>query len=96
MGEYELNTGVVIAETFRTREIDPTAVPAVLVAGHGPFAFGTDAMNSVTNAVVLNECCLMASETERNNPDVEPIAQVLLDKHYFRKHGSGAYYGQTN
>lgn len=95
-GDYELNTGLVIAETFRTRQIDPTAVPAVLVAGHGPFAFGKTAMDSVHNAVVLNECCLMASETERNNPEVKPISQVLLDKHYFRKHGSAAYYGQES
>ncbi len=93
-GDYELNTGVVIAESFRTRGIDPLAVPAVLVAGHGPFAFGKTAMDSVHNAVVLNECCLMASETERNNPAIKPISQTLLDKHYFRKHGSSAYYGQ--
>lgn len=92
--EYELNTGVVIAETFKTRGIDPMAVPAVLVAGHGPFAFGRNAQDSVHNAVVLNECCLMATNTEQNNPDVHPISQGLLDKHYFRKHGSGAYYGQ--
>lgn len=91
---YELNTGVVIAETFTERAIDPTAVPAVLVAGHGPFAFGKTAIDSVHNAVVLNECCLMASETERVNPKARPIDQVLLDKHYFRKHGSSAYYGQ--
>lgn len=96
IGDYELNTGVVIKETFSDRQIDPLAVPAVLVAGHGPFAFGKNAMDSVHNAVVLNECCLMASETERNNPNVKPIAQVLLDKHYFRKHGSDAYYGQNN
>lgn len=92
--DYELNTGVVIAETFRERTIDPVAVPAVLVAGHGPFAFGTSAMDSVHNAVVLNECCLMATHTEQNKPDIQPIPQSLLDKHYFRKHGANAYYGQ--
>lgn len=92
---YELNTGVVIAETFRAREVDPIAVPAVLVAGHGPFAFGKNALDSVHNAVVLNECCLMATATEQNNPEIQPISQTLLDKHYFRKHGAGAYYGQN-
>lgn len=93
-GDYELNTGKVIVECFKDKRQDPVAMPAVLVAGHGPFTFGPDAKTSVVNSVVLNECCLMASETERNNENATPIPQALLDKHYYRKHGKDAYYGQ--
>ncbi|MDD2213846.1 MAG: L-ribulose-5-phosphate 4-epimerase [Oscillospiraceae bacterium] len=91
---YELNTGKVIAETFRERQLDPLAVPAVLVSGHGPFAWGKSAAEAVHNAVVLEECCMMAVHTELINPQVRPIEDYLLDKHYQRKHGKNAYYGQ--
>lgn len=91
---YEINTGKVICETFETRNLDPLAVPGVLVAGHAPFAWGADVNSAVHNAVVLEECAMMAAHTEFLNPQVKPLAQDLLDKHYFRKHGAGAYYGQ--
>ncbi len=91
---YELNTGKVIAETFNEREIDPMAVPGVLVSGHGPFTFGGNASKAVHNAKVLEECCRMATLTEMANPDIKRIEQGLLDKHYMRKHGPNAYYGQ--
>lgn len=92
--DYELNTGRVIAETFAGQKIDPQAVPGVLVAGHGPFAWGKDGAEAVHNAKVLEECAAMAMFTERINPQVQRIEQGLLDKHYLRKHGPGAYYGQ--
>ena len=91
-GAYELETGNVIVETFRAR---PAAdIPAVLVHSHGPFAWGTDPDNAVHNAVVLEELAFMAFHTEALNPDISPMQQELLDKHYLRKHGAGAYYGQ--
>ena len=91
---YEMNTGKVIVETFQAQAKDPMAVPAVLVAGHGPFAWGKSGENAVHSAKVLEECCKMASQAEIINPRVEPIEQGLLDKHYMRKHGPDAYYGQ--
>lgn len=91
---YELNTGRVIVETFKNREIDPMAVPAVLVSKHGPFAWGSSAKKAVENALVLDEVAHMALLTEMANPKVETAAQNLLDKHYYRKHGANAYYGQ--
>ncbi|MHB8961865.1 MAG: L-ribulose-5-phosphate 4-epimerase, partial [Saccharofermentanales bacterium] len=91
---YELNTGRVIVETFRNANLNPKAIPGVLVAGHGPFAWGKNASDAVHNAVVMEECAMMAIQTRAINPGVEPIEQVLLDKHYLRKHGAGAYYGQ--
>jgi L-ribulose-5-phosphate 4-epimerase len=91
---YEINTGRVICETFEKRRLDPLAVPGVLVAGHAPFAWGIDAAAAVHNAVVLEECAMMAAHTELLNPEVKALEQELLDKHYFRKHGAGAYYGQ--
>lgn len=91
---YEVNTGKVICETFSERKLDPLAVPGVLVAGHAPFAWGPDVAAAVHNAVVLEECAMMAAHTELLNPDVKALEQELLDKHYFRKHGAGAYYGQ--
>jgi L-ribulose-5-phosphate 4-epimerase len=91
---YEINTGKVICETFTERKLDPLAVPGVLVAGHAPFAWGVDVAAAVHNAVVLEECAMMAAHTELLNPQVNPLEQELLDKHYFRKHGAGAYYGQ--
>ncbi len=93
IGNYEKATGKVIVDTFRDNNIDPLAVPAVLVAGHGPFAWGTDANNAVHNAVVLEQVAKMAHHTLTLNQESH-IDQFLLDKHYKRKHGPDAYYGQ--
>ena len=93
-GEYELETGNVIIETFKDRNIDPDQVPAVLVCSHGPFAWGTDPHNAVHNSVVLEELAFMAFHTEAMTPGISPMQQELLDKHYLRKHGKNAYYGQ--
>jgi L-ribulose-5-phosphate 4-epimerase len=89
---YEANTGLVIVERFA--RLDPLACPGVLVASHAPFAWGKSVMDAVHNAVVLEQVARMASETLRINPAVRPMQPVLLNKHYFRKHGPGAYYGQ--
>ncbi|MCL4484406.1 MAG: L-ribulose-5-phosphate 4-epimerase [Bacteroidetes bacterium] len=91
--QYELETGKVIVETFRKLGIDPMAVPAVLVAGHGPFSWGANASEAVHNAVVLEQVTKMAHHTLSVNK-VDGIEQFLLDKHYLRKHGKDAYYGQ--
>lgn len=91
-GEYERETGKVIVETFSGKE--PMEIPAVLVHSHGPFCWGEDAMTAVHNAVVLEELCFMAWHTMLLSPDVKPMQQKLLDKHYLRKHGENAYYGQ--
>ena len=93
-GAYELETGNVVIETFRDRHIDPDHVPAVLVHSHGPFAWGTDPSSAVHNAVVLEEVAFMAFHALALTPDLPPMQQELLDKHYLRKHGPGAYYGQ--
>ncbi len=93
-GEYEKETGNVILETFRNRDIDPGRISAALVASHGPFAWGGDPMNAVHNAVVLEEVACMAFHAMHLNPDLGPMQQELLDKHYLRKHGKNAYYGQ--
>jgi L-ribulose-5-phosphate 4-epimerase len=93
-GNYELETGRVIVETFRQRDIDPEAVPAVLVNGHGPFTWGKDAMDAVHNTVVLEEVAAIASTSIGVNAELKGIPQELLDKHFLRKHGEGAYYGQ--
>lgn len=94
-GEYELETGKVIVETFKERGIDADEVPGVLVHSHGPFAWGSDAENAVHNAVVMEECAMMACMASLlNNNEIQPMQQVLLDKHFKRKHGPGAYYGQ--
>ena len=93
-GKYELETGNVIIETFQSRKIDPDQVPAVLVHSHGPFAWGTDPFNAVHNAVVLEEVAFMAFHAMALTPGLPPMQQELLDKHYLRKHGPGAYYGQ--
>ena len=92
---YELETGNVIIETFRERGIDPAQVPAVLVHSHGPFAWGTDPMDAVHNAVVLEEVAFMDFHAMMLAPGLPAMQQELLDKHYFRKHGPGAYYGQN-
>ena len=91
-GEYEAETGNVIIETLRGH--DPMAVPAALVHSHGPFAWGRDAMEAVHNAVVLEEVAMMAFHTQMLTSDRDPMPQVLLDKHFLRKHGPNAYYGQ--
>ncbi len=93
-GRYELETGNVIVETFQTRQLDPAQVPAALVYSHGPFAWGTDPDNAVHNAVVLEECAFMAFHALALTPALPPMQQALLDRHYLRKHGPGAYYGQ--
>lgn len=93
-GAYERETGNVIIETFRERAIDPAQVPAVLVHSHGPFAWGTDAMNAVHNAVVLEEVAFMAFHAMLLTPGLPAMQPELLDKHYLRKHGPTAYYGQ--
>ena len=93
-GEYEKNTGIVIADEFAARKKDPQVTPATLVRNHGVFAWGRDAKEAVHNAVVVEEVAKMAARTERLNADVTPAPQELQDKHYFRKHGAGAYYGQ--
>lgn len=92
---YELNTGVLIADYFTEKKIDPVATPAVLCKNHGPFTWGKDAMEAVHNAVVLEEVAKMAANTELINPQVQPAPQELQDKHYYRKHGENAYYGQS-
>lgn len=91
--QYELETGRVIIETFRKQNIDPLAVPAVLIDGHGPFSWGKDANDAVHNAVVLEQVAKMAHHALTMNK-VSSIDQYLLDKHYLRKHGKDAYYGQ--
>ena len=91
---YEKNTGLVIAETFSKREIDPDATPAVFVRKHGPFTWGKDAMKAVENAAVLEETAAMSYLTLTLNPRVEAADKSIMDKHYFRKHGKNAYYGQ--
>jgi L-ribulose-5-phosphate 4-epimerase len=90
---YEENTGRVIVERFK--RLDPLAHPAVLVASHGPFTWGRDVAEAVHNAVVLEYVARLASETLRLNPRVKSMQPVLLDKHFLRKHGRAAYYGQT-
>jgi L-ribulose-5-phosphate 4-epimerase len=90
-GEYEVETGNVIVKTFQN--IDPDSIPAVLVAGHGPFTWGSTPMKAVVNAVVLEEVAKMAFHTFSLGHKA-PIDQYLLDKHYLRKHGKNAYYGQ--
>lgn len=90
---YETNTGLLIADYFKDKEY--MAIPACLCKNHGPFAWGKDAMEAVHNAVVLEEVAKMAARCEQINPRVQPAPQALLDKHYLRKHGAGAYYGQN-
>jgi L-ribulose-5-phosphate 4-epimerase len=91
---YEANTGKVIVETFKEMKFNPAQHPAVLVASHGPFTWGKDAQDAVHNAVVLEFIARLASETLRINPKTPPMQSVLLDKHFLRKHGASAYYGQ--
>lgn len=93
-GAYEKNTGLLIVDDFRANERDVSAVPAVLCKNHGVFTWGKDGHEAVHNAVVVEEVAKMAFRTELINPQVAPAPQELQDKHYFRKHGANAYYGQ--
>ena len=90
--DYEKNTGLVIRETFRS--MDPIAMPGVLVRNHGPFTWGTDAKDAVHNAAVLEEVANMAFYSLEISKDIKRVDSYLLDKHYYRKHGKDAYYGQ--
>ena len=92
--DYEGNTGRVIVETFNGRGINPKHVPAVICANHGPFTWGKDAAQAVYHAVVLEEVAKMALFTEQIRPNVGPAPQCIQDKHFMRKHGPNAYYGQ--
>ena len=91
---YEALTGEAIIETFREQQLDPVAVPAVLQHHHAPFTWGRDALDALTNSIALEMCAQMALDTLRLNPQAATLPQHLLDKHYLRKHGPGAYYGQ--
>ena len=91
---YEKNTGVVIVETFEERGLNPMYTPAVLCKNHGPFTWGKDAAEAVHNAVVLEEVAKMARNTEALNPNVKPAPDSIKNKHFYRKHGANAYYGQ--
>lgn len=91
-GAYERNTGLVIVEALKGK--NPLYVPGILCANHGPFTWGKDAAEAVHNAVVLEEVAKIAFNTEMLKPGVKPAPQTLQDRHFFRKHGAGAYYGQ--
>jgi L-ribulose-5-phosphate 4-epimerase len=93
-GTYELETGNVIVETFKDQDINPNAIPGVLVHSHAPFTWGKDPAEAVHNAVVLEEVAKMGCNTFQLKPGTEDMNQALLDKHYLRKHGAEAYYGQ--
>ncbi|MFS2225300.1 L-ribulose-5-phosphate 4-epimerase [Pantoea sp. B65] len=93
-GDYEYQTGEVIIKTFAERDLDPMQIPAVLVHSHGPFAWGKNAADAVHNAVVLEECAYMGLFSRQLAPQLPLMQQELLDKHYLRKHGAHAYYGQ--
>ncbi len=93
-GDYEANTGQVIVETFRTASISPDEIPAVLVANHAPFTWGPDAAKAIEHAVVLEVIAKMDFRARIMAPDAPRPDQFLIDKHYFRKHGKSAYYGQ--
>jgi len=94
-GEYEKNTGLVILERFQKDGLKPMEVPGVLVKSHGVFAFGKDAAESVHNATVMEEIAKMAFLTESVNPEVSRADRAMMDKHFLRKHGANAYYGQA-
>lgn len=93
-GDYELETGNVIVDTFK--DINPNEIPSVLVQSHGPFNWGKDPIEAVHNAVVLEECAKMAYHSFQLNPNLKSMNQILLEKHFYRKHGANAYYGQKN
>ncbi|AAN00673.1 TPA: L-ribulose-5-phosphate 4-epimerase [Streptococcus agalactiae] len=91
---YEKETGSVIIEEFERRDLDPMAVPGIVVRNHGPFTWGKDPAQAVYHSVVLEEVAKMNRFTEQINPRVEPAPKYIMDKHYLRKHGPNAYYGQ--
>ena len=93
--DYEKNTGTIIIETFRERCLEPAAIPGVICASHGPFTWGRNAAQAVYHAVVLEEVAKMAILTRQVRPSAVPAPQRIQDKHYFRKHGPEAYYGQN-
>ena len=93
-GEYEKETGRVIVETYRERNLNPLYVPGVLVNSHGPFTWGKSPEEAVHNSVVLEEIGRMAASMEMYNENTKSMQQELLDKHFLRKHGANAYYGQ--
>lgn len=93
-GDYEKNTGLVIIETFESQGLNPMYTPGVLCTNHGPFTWGKDAAEAVHNAVVLEEVAKMSTATELINPKVHQAPDTIRDKHFFRKHGENAYYGQ--
>lgn len=92
--DYEKNTGITIVETFKERGLDPMAVSAVLCFSHGPFTWGKDPAQAVYHSVVLEECAKMGLFTKMINPNAAPAPQRMQNKHYMRKHGPNAYYGQ--
>lgn len=94
-GEYEKNTGLVIIETLEKDKISAVSMPGILCSNHGPFAWGKDAADAVHNAVVLEEVAKMAAYSEMINGNLKPAPKAIADKHYLRKHGSNAYYGQN-
>lgn len=94
--EYELNTGRVIAEHFRQESLNPLEVPGVLVSAHAPFTWGETAMKALVHAQILEEVARMATATLSLNSQAAPVEAYLLDKHYQRKHGRDAYYGQNS
>lgn len=93
-GEYELNTGRVITQTLKERKLDPLHVPGILVASHGPFAWGGTVEKAIENAITMEAVAEMAMHTYAINPGIGPVPQALMDKHFQRKHGPRAYYGQ--
>ena len=93
--EYELKTGHVIVETFQQQGLKAVEVPGVIVNSHGPFSWGKDAGDAVHNSVVMEEVAMMALRAEQINPELQSMQQELLDKHFLRKHGKNAYYGQS-
>lgn len=94
-GEYELNTGLVMIETLKENKRQPLEIPGLIIFNHGPFSWGTTATKAVHNAKVMDEVAKMAFRTELINPRIQPVNSYLLDKHYLRKHGANAYYGQN-
>ncbi|MFH1616717.1 MAG: L-ribulose-5-phosphate 4-epimerase AraD [Planctomycetota bacterium] len=93
---YESNTGKIIVRHFEVNNINPAHMPACLVANHGPFTWGTSAADAVQNAIILEQTAAIALATMQIDPDRGPVSKTLLDKHYLRKHGKEAYYGQKN
>ena len=93
--DYELNTGKVIVEHFQKNKIDPAQMPAVLVSSHAPFVWGENAAKAVENGIVLEEVAGMAVNSLALNPSLTSVPGCLLNKHFLRKHGAGAYYGQS-